>query len=314
MIKKFLFNLILLCGLSCPAHAFGADVLNLGPLRVKELEQIYQFYDYKGERGYLMVPGYHYPPIILSTFPVDFSSITDEAERNALFIKILAPLALQINEQILAERKQINDIFDEFNKNKDLTPKQSQFIEEKANKYDIFTRQKGYQRNRFLLKELLVRVDALPPSFMIAVSAIETNWGTSRIVKEGNSLYKALEWHTDKGLKPIGETKDDSYRIKTYPNLHSSMQEFALKLNSQVAYADMRNFRRELRFRDSVLRGTTFSYTLLWNSPLKNYAGMLEYTIAFYELNIIDKSLPDSKMINKPLPKDFKKFLQGAKP
>lgn len=95
MIRKFLFNLILLCGLGFASHAKANNVLNFGPLKVKELEQIYQHYDYKGERGYLMIPGYHYPPIILSVFPSDFNSISDEAERNALFIKILAPLALK---------------------------------------------------------------------------------------------------------------------------------------------------------------------------------------------------------------------------
>ncbi len=49
----------------------------------------------------------------------------------------------------------------------------------------------------------------------------------------------------------------------------------------------------------------------MWNSPLKNYAGIIEYTIAFYELNIIDKSLLNSKMIDKPLPERFKKLIQS---
>ena len=76
----------------------------------------------------------------------------------------------------------------------------------------------------------------MAPSILITGAALETNWGTSRIVKEGNSLYKTLIWHTNEGLKPIGEKEDDSYRIKTYPNIYTSMQEFALKINSSISF------------------------------------------------------------------------------
>lgn len=315
MIKKFLFEIILLAGLgSISEPAYSAEALTLGPIKVAELEQIYDYYDYKGERGYLMIPGYHYPPIYLQTFPEDFNAITDEKHRNGLFIKILAPLAMKINQEILAEREQIKKISAEFEKNQDLTPEQSQVIERFANRYDIFTRMQGYPRNQKLIKELLMRVDALPPSFYIAVAAIATDWGSSRLLKEGNALYKRRVWNTQEGLKPLDETEDDSYRYKTYPTLYSAMKDFALRLNSDVAFGTMRTFRRDLRFRDSVLRGTTFAHTLLWNSPLSNYAGMLEYTIAYYELNIIDKSLLNSKMIDKELPKDLKKFLQKDNP
>lgn len=312
MLKKFIFFLTVFSLLS-NGIVLAASNLSFGPLTVKQLEEIYKFYNYQGERGYLLIPGYHYPPLFLQSFPVDFNQIKDEKDRIPFFIKILAPLAMQVNRNIAAERRQIEEVADQFKKNNELTEQQSGFIEEKAAKYDIFSHLKGYQRHNFLIKELLVRVDELPPSFLIAVSAIETNWGLSRIVKDGNALYRQLVWHTEEGLKPQDETQDDSYRIKTYPNIYSSMEEFALKLNSHINYAPMRNFRSALRFRGTILKGTTFSYTLLNNSPLENYAGMLEYTIAFYELNIIDKSILDSKMIDKQLPRQYLKLLKNNK-
>ena len=258
-----------------------------------------------------MLPGYHYPPIYLSSFPTDFDAVADEQKRIALFIKILAPLALRFNQQTLEQRQVIEQIKQNFDKNHELSAEESRIIEKNAAEYDVFTRLKGYQRHKFLLTELLNRVDAIPPSFLIAAAAMETKWGTSRIVKEGNSLYKQLVWHSDKGLKPRGETEDDTYRIRTFPTIYDSLQDFAHKINSHVAFEHLRSFRKELRSRNSVLRGTTFAFTLMWNSPLKNYAGIIEYTIAFYELNIIDKSLLNSKMIDKPLPERFKKLIQS---
>lgn len=293
----FLFSLLL----AFPAAA--ADELELGSIKVKQLEEIYAFYGYEGEKGYLMLPSYHYPPIFLKYFPSDYNQISDEQQRNALFIKILAPLALRLNNEILAERKEIIAVAQNFQKNGELTPQEEKFIEEKAAKYDAFTRFKGHRRYSYLLDELQQRVHVVLPSILITAAALETNWGTSRIVKEGNALYKTLVWHTDEGLKPIGETEDDTYRIKTYPDIYASMQEFALKLNSALAFQDFRGFRNQFLARRTPLLGSVLAPYLIWNSPLKNYAGLFEYTLAYYELNIIDKSVLDSKMIDKKLPK-----------
>lgn len=308
--------LIFIACFFCPVsvHAAAPDSLELGPLSAKNLQKIYQYYHYDGVKGYLRLPDYTYPPIYLTSFPSGFSEIADEKQRNAMFIKILAPLAFKINNEILLERSEIQKIAAAFEQEQELNESQTRLLENKAQKYDIFSRLKGYQRNKYLISELLVKVDSLPPSFLIAAAAMETNWGLSRIVKEGNSLYKQLVWHTDQGLKPEGETEDDSYRIAVFPNLAASMRAFALKLNSHIAFEHLRNYRRELRYQRSTLTGSTFVHTMLWNSPLKNYAGIIEYTIAYYELNIIDKSRLDSNIISKPLPAELKKFQLKASP
>ncbi len=284
----------------------AAETIELDKVSVKELQSIYDFYGYNGEKGYLMIPSYHYPPIFLRKFPTDFNSISDEAERNALFIKILAPLAIRINDEILDERMDILALAESSENGKMLTPKQKTLLEEKAAKYDVFTHQKDYLRYSYMLDELQRKIHVIPPSILITAAALETNWGTSRIVKEGNSLYKTLNWYSDQGLKPLGEKEDDSYRIRTYPDISSSMREFSLKLNSELKYADFREFRYQILGRRTPLLGSILAPYLVWNSPLKNYAGLFDYTLAYYELNIIDKSVLDSKIIGKDLPKNLK--------
>ena len=150
----------------------------------------------------------------------------------------VAPLAIRVNDEILDERLNILALADSSENGKKLTPKQMAFIEEKAAKYDVFTHHKGHLRYSYMLDELQRKIHVIPPSILITAAALETNWGTSRIVKEGNSLYKILNWYSDEGLKPLGEKEDDTYRIKTYPDILSSMQEFALKLNSELKYAN----------------------------------------------------------------------------
>ncbi len=296
--------IFILCLLANPAMA--AESIEIGQVTTKQLEEIFSFYQYSGEKDYLMIPEYNYPPIFCNYFPSDFNQITDEKKRNALFIKILAPIALRINNEIINERKELKNVAQSLKDKGSLTQKQIQFLEEKAQKYDVFTRLKDDYRYSFLIEKLLQKIHVVAPSILIIGAALETNWGTSRIVKEGNSLYKALAWHTKEGLKPIGEKEDDSYRIKTYPNIYASMQEFALKINSSISFENFRGFRQQVIDRRTLLLGSTLAPYLVWNSPLKNYAGLFEYTLSYYELNIIDKSILNSKMITKELPKHLK--------
>lgn len=165
MIKKFLLLLLIFNLTPQTSSAAAPQELNLSRLNTSQLEDIYQYYDYKGVRGYLMLPGYHYPPIYLSSFPTDFDAVADEQKRIALFIKILAPLALRFNQQTLEQRQVIEQIKQNFDKNHELSAEESRIIEKTAAEYDVFTRLKGYQRHKFLLTELLNRVDAVPPSF-----------------------------------------------------------------------------------------------------------------------------------------------------
>jgi len=104
-----LIRCIILTFLFIPT-VLASDKLELGEITTDQLEEIFSFYNYTGEKDYLMIPQYSYPPIFCSQFPSDFHSITDENKRNALFIKILAPLALKINQEIMAERKEIQTI------------------------------------------------------------------------------------------------------------------------------------------------------------------------------------------------------------
>lgn len=307
--KRLTFSLLLLLLAFFPAVASADDELWLQDIPLSKLQDVYHRCSYEGMRGYLMLPSYKYPPVYLKNFPADYNKLTDETERNALFIKILAPLALKLNQDLLAERAVISAIAERFRQNQSLSAADIETLEAKAAKYDIFSRLKEDERWRYLISELLNRVDRIPPSIMITAAALETNWGTSRIVKEGNSLYKTLVWHTDKGLKPIGETTDDSYRIKIYPDIYASMHDFALKVNSHPSFTALRNFRREQRERTANISGLILAPYTYGNSQLKNYAGIFDYTMAYYELQVIDKSSLDATMIPEDITREFGRYV-----
>lgn len=229
------------------------------------------------------------PSIILESMPVDFDMVEPKSERNRLFIMIMSPLALKVNEEIVLERDEIEQTKKTLDEEKNLSDEQKQKVEDWAVKYDIFTRVQGNERYDLLLQKLLMKVDEIPPSLLIAVAAAESNWGTAVEVKEGNALYKLKDWFTTEGIKPKDET-DDSYRIKIYPDLLSAVRGYALKLNSDINFRHLWISRSQLRKHSSVLKGRMTVYNMVVGSPLENYAGLLSYILTFYDLINVDMS------------------------
>ncbi len=287
--------LLLLTALFEPAEVQAAEPLamELKPeglyvdnVNVPVLQKMFADYGYK---DYIYMPEWKYPPLFLNSLPEDFAKTEDKSFRNRLFIQILAPLALLVNERITLERYPLLLMRERLDKGEKLTAEDKKELERLAEKYDVFTRMKGDGRYEILLAELLNRADEVPPSFLIAAAAAESNRGTAREVRLGNALYKRKVWYTEEGIKPL-EDPDDSYRIKTYPTLLAAMEDYALIFNSDVNFAHFRDLRRQRRNHDKPLRGNAMAYNMVRGSPLENYAGLISYIITFYDLVNLDEA------------------------
>ncbi len=252
---------------------------------VKEVEEVFKQHKYLRFRA---LDDKAYPAIFLKTLPLDYSEISSQKYRNELFIRILAPLALKINEEIQNERKQLLLIEKSFNNNQTLTPKEQEKLEFLSKKYDYFTRAKDNQRISLQLENLKLRIEQIPPSILIAIAALESNWGFSRPAKLANSLYKEKVWHTTEGLEPL-EDKDEGYRFKIFDSLIEGMRSYALIFNSNINYSTTWQTRYEtMRRQKGIALGDNMAHSLSLASNLPNYMGILEYTIAFYDLFALD--------------------------
>lgn len=290
MTKKLLF-LLLSLSLFAPAELqadisaeeFGG-IIYVGKSTVAELENLFKT---RGYTRFHNLKNNAYPAIFVKTLPTDFQEIKKAKYRNELFIRILAPLAFKINEELSNERQTLLRLERNFQKNHTLSETQIQKLEELSLKYDVFTRLKNNDRTAFQIQALKRRIDTIPPSILIAVAAMESNWGSSRIAKEANSLYKKKIWFTNEGLEPT-ENKDDGYRFKIYESLIDSMRDFALDFNSGINYENAWQARSEASKRHGVVIGESIAYALSISSNLPNFAGILDYTTAFYDFMSID--------------------------
>ena len=252
---------------------------------VEELEALYKKHKY--QRFHFLKEDY-FPAIFVKSLPKDFQQIESQKYRNELFIRILTPLAIKINEEIDNERSTLLRLERNYQKNKSLTPEEIEKLEDLAKKYDYFTRRKNNIRIEDQILNLKLRIDLVPPSILIAAAAIESNWGFSRIANVANSLYKEKLWYTTEGLEPL-ENKDDGYRFKIFDSLIESMRSFALTFNSNINYSNVWEARKGIRARRGIVFGESIAYALAMSSKLPNFAGILDYTTAFYDLYSLDK-------------------------
>ena len=290
MKKQFLISLIITIIFSTVARAEmrvheSAGNIYITQTTVAELENFFDKYDY---RRFNILEDDAYPKIFVAKLPSDYNETQTQKDRNELFIRILAPIALKINKELANERNTLLRLDRKHLENKTLNTEEKKLLESLAQKYDYFTRSKDDARINDLIENLKWRINIIPPSILIAAAAMETNWGSSRIAQQANSLYKEKVWYTDEGLEPL-ENKDDGYRFKIFPDLTDSMRSFALTFNSNIKFRHVWYARDKAIKRHGLLVGESMAYTLSQASNLPNFVGILDYITAFYDLYFIDK-------------------------
>jgi len=160
-------------------------------------------------------------------------------EKKKVFLSILLPIALRGNELALEERKRLKVAFLTNNIYK---------IEYFAKKYKVknFTKINFGSLNslqlRNIKKELLIKVNRVPVSMIIAQAIIESGWGASRFAQEGNALFGEWTWKSNDGIKPNGNL-DANFAVKSFKNISESLNSYILNLNRHPAYTEMRNYR-----------------------------------------------------------------------
>ena len=170
--------------------------------------------------------------------PVAFQALPDDmagemSGNQDLFLSIMIPIALLVNEQIQAERQTI--LNSGYRGPLNGAPPQVRTI---AQRYEVSGD----------VNQLLSHVDIIPVSLMLAQSIEESGWGTSRFSQEGNALFGQYTWDAnDPGMVPGDRPAGESFRIRAFRSLLDSMTSYALNLNRHQAYQSLRNSRAARR-------------------------------------------------------------------
>ena len=162
-------------------------------------------------------------------------------DKKDIFISILLPIALRGNEIVLEERELIKNIF----KYNDISGIQFFSKKYKTQNYKNinFTNLSDKQLDK-LKSELMVKVNTIPISMILAQAIIESGWGTSRFAREGNALFGEWTWQKNTGIKPL-QKLNANYSVKSFTNITESLNSYILNLNRHDAYKEMRSYRHK---------------------------------------------------------------------
>ena len=201
------------------------------------------------------------PRVYLRALPTDLSDVDSADLRKSVFIKSLLPPILRVNEEILNLRDGLLAFAADLEAGRALAREDSAMIADAAALYSVKPGETSV-----MLRELLRRVDIVPPSLALTQAALESGWGTSRFAQEGNALFgqKAFSDSAESLLSRHNKA-EDIHRMRSYDSLLSAVRSYAHNLNSHAAYSEFRAQRADLRKKaiDRPLDGDSLARTLL---------------------------------------------------
>ncbi|WP_457599588.1 glucosaminidase domain-containing protein [Hydrogenimonas sp.] len=209
--------------------------------------------------------------------------------KKSIFLRLLASGALIANEEVMKERRKLLALLKELERGA-ISRKESEWLRALALKYkvikkegDILTRQK--------LRELVKRVDIVPPSIVLAQGAVESGWGTSRFAVEGNALFGQWSF-SDTAMKPKEQrSRLGNYGLATFKTPLDSIRSYLLNLNTHPAYRDFRDLRAQLRAHGLPLSGEVLLPTLEHYSERRwEYLDDLQKIIRANNLSWVDRA------------------------
>lgn len=215
----------------------------------------------------------------------DFSTIQDVKEKKQAFFAYLLPLVQEANSRILAERALAEKWLLEPD---NLSTAEQQELQHLLEKYRITTEDPEQQQDL-----LLRRVNAIPPSLVLAQAANESAWGTSRFAREGNNLFGQWCFSEGCGLIPEGRGDGARHEVRAFANPLKSIESYMRNLNSHPSYRELRELRQQELEQQGYPSGITLSQGLQnYSERGQDYIDEIQQMIEFNQLQRFDVTSP----------------------
>ena len=158
---------------------------------------------------------YYMPKIYVERFPDDF--VTEGNPE--LFVKVMMSLILHENNMIVKDRKFLETLNQKLNTQTPWDTSEQTRFNTLMQTYGI-TEQKLPETQ---LAELLMRVDIVPPSLVVAMAGVQTNWGKQSL----SAPFGQKEWI------------DGKYTEKQFNTLGEAVHSFMMEMNTLPIYFSM---------------------------------------------------------------------------
>jgi Bax protein len=119
-----------------------------------------------------------------------------------------------------------------------------------------------FLNERDLVNELLLRVDVIPASLVLAQAANESAWGTSRFTLEGNNIFGQWCYEAGCGIVPNRRPSGATHEVKKFYSVEESVTAYFTNINSHHLYQYFRKLRAQMRAYELDLDPMVLTYGL----------------------------------------------------
>lgn len=181
--------------------------------------------------------------------------------RKKYFICSLLPHLYWANRNVLLERKKLEAMIEgELEWDED-------FINELLSKYRV------KNNSKTAYDELLLKVDVIPPSFLLAQGAEEGAWGSHRFPQKCNNTFGRHALKSEK-VPDACRARGSSFKLKYFKNLQDAIENQIEYLNSHPNYKEFRSKRKLLRSKN-MLNANDLFYALKGYAEKNGYSKRL---------------------------------------
>ena len=172
-------------------------------------------------------------------FSAEYYAMRNTNAKKVAFVNTLLPKIKKAQKQIRSDRAFVEDFFKHYlityslKSRSDLTR-----LIKISKKYRI--------KHMYNEAEYLQKIDTIPVSLVLAQSAVESAWGTSRFAREGNNLFGEWTWGKI-GIIPAGRDENATHKLRIFDDLDGSIAGYMLNLNRHNAYKEFRKLRLHKR-------------------------------------------------------------------
>lgn len=183
------------------------------------------------------------------------------AEKEAFVSKMLPMIRVE-NHKLVELRKHVQGLM----KKKTLTP---------AERDEVEALMKRYRVEDGDLRKLEAKINIIPPSLVLAQSAVESGWGKSRLAQDGNVMF---------GQKTTGDkavsAAEDGTRYAAFDDPSHAVASYMHNLNSHPAYKEFRQARNSMLNKGQKVHGHQLApFLTKYSSRGEDYADQIKNLI-----------------------------------
>ena len=203
------------------------------------------------------------------------------------FIQKITPKVQKQNIYIQNQRNAILQILHNIDNNNSVSHARTQWLYNIARVYKV----KSFSaKNPASRKTLLLRVNTLPTSLVLAQAINESNWGRSRFAKKANNLFGMWCYQAGCGIIPLNRAKNKTFEVKSYSNQAASIQAYFYNLNTNPQYSQLRQMRNNIITKGNIILGLNLANYLTGYSADQQYGNIIKQIIKQHGLVKYDKA------------------------